>query len=400
MPGVREGDIFDAVVVGGGPAGSAAAYTLARNNIRTCLIDKKTFPRDKLCGGLVTLRSKTIFESVFDQHWDEEIFLSSSRVAFFSDGRPLGDRINYSQLFFTNRFQFDDYLQSFLKETNTIRKLGCTIVNIELDANRLTLDTGETVQFRYLIGADGVNSQIAKALFGASFDPDTIGFGLEVEVPRSSLPLQDDTVEIDFAAARWGYGWTFPKTKSFTMGVGGIHKLNSNLRSSLARYLHHRGLDISDFRIKGQYIPFGDFRRSPGRGSILLCGDAAGVVDPITGEGIGYAMQSGAAAANAISRKLNNNSNESPIVIYQESYAKIAASIRQANFLRYLIFPRLVQKPFRLAFADASTLQKGYLDILAGKLDYDSLYGLLALQSWKATKKGIRLLGSKFAMNE
>ena len=77
-------DIYDAVVVGGGPAGSAAAFTLAKAGLRTCLVDKQNFPRDKLCGGLITLRSKRIFEKVFCRSWEDNLFVSSTKISFFS----------------------------------------------------------------------------------------------------------------------------------------------------------------------------------------------------------------------------------------------------------------------------------------------------------------------------
>jgi flavin-dependent dehydrogenase len=238
-----------------------------------------------------------------------------------------------------------------------------------------------------LIGADGVSSVVARTLFGAAFDSRTIGFGLEVEVPRLALPNQSNAVEIDFGAARWGYGWVFPKLKSFTIGVGGIHRLNPDLRDRLSSYLAGKGLKIEDFHVKGQYIPFGDFRRRPGRINILLAGDAAGVVDPITGEGIAYAMQTGAAAATAAAAAINAEQPQSAFERYSPAYHRATREIGQANVWRYLIFPGFFRRPFKWAFADAGTLQRGYLDILAGRHGYNALYGLFGRQVVKAIKK-------------
>ena len=67
-------DSYDAIVVGAGPAGSAAAYTLASKKIKVCLVDKMSFPRDKLCGGLITLRSKTLLSSIFNSAVDDSLF--------------------------------------------------------------------------------------------------------------------------------------------------------------------------------------------------------------------------------------------------------------------------------------------------------------------------------------
>jgi geranylgeranyl reductase family protein len=388
---------YDLIIVGGGPAGSAAAFTAATHGVRTCLIDKSQFPREKLCGGLVTQRSKAVFESVFRQTWDHRLFTKSDQISFYWNNKLLAKNDGYSLLYFTMRKAFDAYLLGLAETTNADIRTNTEIVDIDVHARRVSLLSGEVLEFEYLIGADGVNSQVAKSLFGASFDNDTIGFGLEVEIPRSQAWDSSDRVEIDFGAASWGYGWIFPKHETLTVGVGGIHRLNPDLKASLARYLSYKGLDIRRFRVKGQYIPFGDFRKIPGNENILLCGDAAGVVDPISGEGIAYAMETGAAAARAVSECIKKRPHRaSALAAYGQYYNTITTTLRQARSWRYLIFPRITQKPFAWAFADATTLQNGYLDILAGKHSYNALYGLFLLQVAKALRKGLLYLPRKF----
>ncbi len=384
-------EMFDAVVIGGGPAGSAAAYTLAARNLRTCLIDKSDFPREKLCGGLVTERSKDTFESVFSRKWDEQLFVSTKSIAFYAGNKHLGSpTTTENTLYFTMRREFDAYLLKLAREAGATAKLNTRVTNLDIKNDKIELEGGEVVKYRYLIGADGVNSQVAKELFGASFDQDKIGFGLEVEVPRESLPDQPQLAEIDFSATDWGYGWIFPKKRTFTIGVGGLQKQNPDIKSRLSEYLLLKGLDIANYKVKGQFIPFGDFRKSPGINNVLLCGDAAGLVDPITGEGIAYAMQSGYAAGNAIYQASSSNQFGEVLGIYLKSYAKITEQIKQARRWRYLIFPKIVQRPFRWAFADAGTLRRGYLQILAGKLSYNDLYKLFIVQVAKAIRKAFR----------
>jgi len=387
---------FSVIVVGGGPAGSAAAYTLASKGTDVCLIDKATFPREKLCGGLITYRSKKIFERVFGRELTKELVTSSKSVSFFSGPSLLGSPENSSyDLFFTMRFDFDAHLLNLASEAGATTKLGSKLESVDFEQNELSLESGERFKFGFLIAADGVNSQVAKNLYGASFNPDTIGFGLEVEVPRSYLPAYRDSVEIDFHAARWGYGWVFPKKKTITIGVGGIHKLNPDLRDKLRDYLQLKKLDISEFKVKGQYIPFGDFRKTPGKDNILLCGDAAGTVDPITGEGIAYAMQSGAAAAEAVMSAKTNKDPTGALQCYLFEYEQISRALSQACFWRRFIFPRPLHGLFNWAFSDASTLRKGYLDILAGAYDYDALNGLFLKQAKKAFAKPFRLIWNR-----
>lgn len=83
------------IVVGGGPAGSSAAYTLAKQGIDVCVIDKAKFPRNKLCGGLLTLRSKKVFEKIFDANWDKTYELKTTGFKVLNKTTLLNKVENY-----------------------------------------------------------------------------------------------------------------------------------------------------------------------------------------------------------------------------------------------------------------------------------------------------------------
>lgn len=392
-PGQKEGSLpfFDVVVVGGGPAGSSASRTARKLGLRTLLIDKRAFPRDKLCGGLLTPRSKALFERVFEQEWDASLITASDVMSFSSRGQHLETLSGYQVLYFCMRREFDDYLRTLAETAGVAMRLGTTVDSIDFQTQTLEISTGEALQYGVLIAADGVNSQIARELFGKAFDPSTIGFGLEVEVPREALQQQGDTIEVDFSAAAWGYGWVFPKRRTYTIGVGGIHRENPDLKTNLRQYLSAKGLSPDDYKVKGHFIPFGDYRRHPGKGSVLLVGDAAGAVDPITGEGIAYALETGALAAGAAAGALAQNNPTSAYELYVPTYRHAVRGLAEAKRWRYLIFPKRVQRTFEWAFRDAGTLQRGYLDILAGQKEYKDLYWLFMLQAGRALRKLARL---------
>jgi geranylgeranyl reductase family protein len=383
------------VVVGGGPAGGAAAQVAAQAGLGVCLIDKAVFPRDKLCGGLLTLRSRGVYEAVHGRPWPAEIVNGSGRVLFRADAHPLADVDGRSELYFTMRRDFDAHMLALAGEAGATLRLGGAVKDVDLEQRRLTLQSGEQIGYGHLIGADGASSLVAKALFGRAFDPETIGFGLEVEVPREDLPGHVDGVEIDFGVVDWGYGWIFPKRRTLTLGVGGLHARNPRMRAGLDRYLAAKGLDPARYRPKGQYIPFGDFRPRPGRGRVLLCGDAAGFVDPITGEGIAYAMQTGAAAGRAVAAAIGRGRPDEALGDYQRVLRPVLRSLRQSRAWRQLIFARWSKPTFIRLFGDAGTLQRGFLDILAGKKDYDALPGLLLLQAARAARKLARGVGPR-----
>ena len=382
---------FDVIVVGGGPAGSASAFVARSLGLNVCLIDKATFPRNKLCGGLVTPRSKRLHNKIFGEEIATSLLNDSDSIAFYSAGRFLASVDGYKKLYFCMRYDFDASLIERCRDAGVELRCGESAAAIDLEENVLTLTGGEQLGFDVLIGADGVNSQVAKQLFGESFNQNTIGFGLEVEVPRHLLPEQPDIVEIDFAAAHWGYGWVFPKKTTFTIGVGGIKDRNPDMKGQLNEYLRYKNIADHGLKVKGQFIPFGDFKKQPGRAQVVLVGDAAGMVDPITGEGIAFALETGLVAAQAAHSAIASKKPDSAFDIYAKDHSRIVNAIRQANRWRRLIFPVPLRGLFNWAFADASTLQRGYLDILAGDSDYSALPRMFGNQVRKALIKPFKL---------
>jgi geranylgeranyl reductase family protein len=336
---------YEAVVIGGGPAGAAAAYTLAAAGRQVCLIDKAQFPRDKLCGGGLTFRAKRAFEQTFGQPWRADLFNTSRDVHFYSRGRFIAAFRSGTPIDFMMRAAFDQYLLQLAERAGAELRLGDSVAAIDIERQIVSLRSGEEIAFECLVGADGVNSIVAKTLYGRAFNPARTAFALEAEVPRAMLPLQGDIVEFDFSAARWGYGWVFPKPTTVTIGVGGLHRLNPELRQRFDFYVATKGLRAGDLKVKGQFLPAGDIRREPGRGNILLCGDAAGAVEPISGEGIPFAIWTGAAAGRAVAASLARAGTEA-LRLYRRDYDAIVAPLFRGKRRRWLIYPRLIQPVF------------------------------------------------------
>lgn len=357
---------FDVVVLGAGPAGSAAAMTARRLGLGTALIDRATFPRDKLCGGGVTGRAARQLREIFGKEIDAGLFLTSRRVRFTAAGRLLGHVDPAPALHLTMRRTFDDTLQRAAVAAGAEPVLPARVTAIDAAARELRLACGRRLRYGVLIGADGVNSQVARTLFGRAFNPETIAFALEVEAPATA----DDTVEIDLDAAPWGYGWAFPKPDSLTLGVGGIHRANPQLKASLAAYLDRHGAGAEAPGCKGQFLPAGDFRSRPGRASVLLAGDAAGLVDPMTGEGIGHAMLSGALAARAAARALGEGAADAALGHYRTALAPLHAELRMARTLQRVLFGPLTHDMMLRIVAARPSMQHRMLALLAGEIDY------------------------------
>lgn len=361
---------YDLVVIGSGPGGAAAARTGIARGLSVALIDRKIFPREKLCGGLFTGRSEKALRQIFDLGISDDLFLTSDHMRFSADGEVLADLKNAPPVHLTMRRQLDEMLHNAAVDAGAEPILGQGVAEIDEASHTITLKDGQTIGYAVLIGADGVNSSVARHLFGRPFDPDTIGFGLEIESPKTNS--RDGAVEVDFDAANWGYGWSFPKRRSLTVGVGGINSCNSDMKRNMARYVALTGSD-QEMKYKGQFLPFGDYKTSPGRNDVLLVGDAAGLVDPITGEGIALAMESGFHAAQAAADALQLKDPTRAYGLYLKRIRPIHRSLRQAKQWRLIMFPALMQGSFKTAFRKGSSLQRRYLDLLAGDADYGDL---------------------------
>ncbi|MGK7651907.1 geranylgeranyl reductase family protein [Roseovarius sp. B08] len=269
------------------------------------------------------------------------------------------------------RWDFDHHLLKQALAAGAADFTGHRIEAIDFKANTIDLAEGEPLTYRLLIAADGVQSPTAKALFGKPFSQDTIGFALEVEGP-SQAPTEATPIRIDFAAADWGYGWSFPKKSSTTIGLGGLHAKNPDMKLHLATYLDKLGTGKTA-KVKGHFLPFGAPRPIPGKGNVLLAGDAAGLVDPITGEGIGYAIHSGALAAEAAKIALDQGDTRRALPLYTSATKPIRRSIAQARLLRPLIFSARLQPFFARTFATSTTLKRDYMHLLSGEMEYPAL---------------------------
>ncbi|WKB52428.1 NAD(P)/FAD-dependent oxidoreductase [Eleftheria terrae] len=361
---------FDLIVVGGGPAGSAAACTAARQGLRVALLDQARFPRDKLCGGLLTLRAAKVYASVFDRGWDDTIEARAHGLRLFGRQGHLLNEVHDRQLLqFTCRSRFDHLLLQQAEAAGVQLHLGQRVRHINAGEAAVQLDDGRRFSARALIGADGVRSAVARGLFGRSFNPDTIALGLEMEVPREFEGADGVSApEIHLGVARWGYGWIFPKRETLTVGLGGLLPHNPRLRQDFEAFVQRRFLGLPAARIKGHHIPYGDCLRTPGRDRVILCGDAAGLVEPITGEGIAFAMLSGREAALSVQEALGKSG--SPLAAYLPRYRRLVADFRIARGLRQLMFPRACEALFLYALPRLRHAPARHMDLMADELGY------------------------------
>ena len=165
------------------------------------------------------------------------------------------------------------------------------------------------------------------------------------------------------------------------------------MKQAMSAYCEMLGIDAADLHVKGQFLPFGDFRKMPGQGAVLLAGDAAGLVDPITGEGIGYAMQSGQLAAKAALAALNAGRPQTALSHYRRALRPVHRALRMARLIRPVIFLPALEPGFARAFRRSSTLRHEYLRLMAGEVEYGQILTRLVL---RLPRLGLLALRARF----
>lgn len=379
----------DLLVMGAGPAGAAAARAAAGRGLSVLVIDKARFPRDKLCGGLLSGRTAMQLERVFGAAPEGAMFRPTREVLFSWKGRPFSEGTCEDPMHLTMRWSFDAWL------VDLARAAGAEVLEAEraadpgLGGGVARLSDGQEVAWRALIGADGVNSAVARTLFGESFDRSRIGFCLETEVPHElSLRQGQTSLQIDFGGVPWGYAWSFPKEHGVTLGLGAVEARAGDFKVRMAALMRQHLRDPGAVKVKGHFIPAGDFRAVPGRGRVLLAGDAAGLVDPLTGEGIAYAIESGAMAAHAVADWLAEGAPGDPLPRYQAALERMHASITASGHLAANLHRKLVPAALKRRLIAEPSVQRRFFAILNGRAEASDLADF-SIRDYVARRLGV-----------
>ncbi|MEO7983146.1 MAG: NAD(P)/FAD-dependent oxidoreductase [Bacteroidota bacterium] len=351
---------FDVIICGGGPAGSTCALALAGSGLKVAVIEKASYPRNKVCGDAIAAYVPKVLEAIHPKYKQAlEAFTEKTEVDTCRVVAPNEKYIDIASAesgYIIPRLQLDNFLYQLAASENNISWfLDHEIINVSIDPElqETTITTPLAVfKSKVLIGCDGAHSITSKKLTGTQPDLNHYSGAVRAYYKNvSSIP--DKTYELHFLKnVLPGYFWIFP-LKNNMANVGlcipsyAVSKRKINLRQTMEDIIKNDPSIRSRFekaeltgKIEGYGLPLGS-RKIPVSGDhFMLCGDAASLIDPATGEGIGQSMISGRYAGwQAIKCFKANDFSAAFMKQYDKQlYDKLWSTSRKSYLIQRYIF--------------------------------------------------------------
>jgi geranylgeranyl reductase family protein len=377
-------NIFDVAVIGAGPAGCSAALALARSGHSVILLEKAALPRYKTCGGGVLARAFKHLSP--DAASVVERSFHSVAVNFLGTGMNFTVTRPQPLVYMTMRADLDCLLAREAQKAGVQLLESCVVkrVSAQADFVEIISDRGQ-FQAKFVIAADGVHSATAKAAGWPELPALAPALEHEIHLADEDFAQFSQVPRFDFNTIDAGYAWVFPKRTHLSVGILSTHRTCPNLQTKLADYLRELGITrVQKTERHGYLIPLAPRSGPLARGRVLLVGDAAGLVDPVTAEGISHALLSGQLAAAALAEGRLDVAAVSRI--YQSSLEEhILGELRAARFLAKILYrhPRIRNGAFRLSgqklcefVTDVITGDASYRDAMKRPSSYFKLLGL------------------------
>lgn len=351
------------------------------------LVDKSDFPRVKLCGGLFTHKGQRVLEEILGPAAYQDCMLKavSSREPHLSIWRGMARLIQlepHRPTVLIDRPTLDEYLVRHYQALGGQLLLHDGLKAVDFAARIATLASGEQVKYNHLVAADGANSTVERLLHEA--DPSFKKkqrkvLALEINAEKEDLAV--DGVNIYFDIVPKTYAWAFSKGPKTCLGLCVVPDTVEDPNQIFRTFLHDLGLRNEDrYPLRGALIPYGQVMPVWCKGSVLFVGDAAGLVEPLTWEGIYYALHSGQMAATSIIEGRD----------YAKQVKKLQTTIRHGYFCQQLFeYPRFLQIFYSHASRHKAFMERFYSENIDDS-PRQPLWQKVLMLFWKTMKARIR----------
>lgn len=304
---------FDAIVVGSGPAGATAARELAAAGSRVLVLDKESFPRYKACGGGIPLRTERMLPFPIDSVVEDSV--DTLDVAYFGRHRFI-KRSGPPFAHMVMRDRFDHLLLQHAQHAGAEFRPGSRVRQVEQTAGGVTVrsEDGFEASAPFLVAADGAHSPVGKMAGLGGGIAECAAWEVEVQAPAAVRRRYRSRSLIELGFEPWGYAWLFPKANVLSIGIVIPPEQAGDMKAQVRAYIDRLGLANAPVEIaRGHKIRFRRGHEQIANAQVLLAGDAAGLADEFTEEGISYAVHSGRLAAKAVLKTLGASPQHSAL---------------------------------------------------------------------------------------
>jgi geranylgeranyl reductase family protein len=345
--------MWDAIVIGAGPSGSVTAYLLAKKGYKTLILDMKDFPRYKPCGGGVTWRAYNLLRELGIKLRSPEAYHKEVVIRGFGEEIKVSSDEEFAVATLDRRKLDKELLDEAIAQGAEFRKEKVNGVSLKEDRVEVI---GSGFAARYVIGADGAYSITAiSSGIRNCWRNDDIIFAIEGRAP----PYDELTFIVD--ASPSGYGWIFPRGEDSNAGVGGISSRSREVIKAFEEFSKRYKVE----KIGSWIIPTGGHGKPIAKGRVLLVGDAAGLADPLTGEGLYYAFKSALECSKSLE-------SEDPALTYSENMSYVMEELRLKRRARNIIVPRMGF--FFKMFVSYPEIARRYMLTSIGRLDFKEFW--------------------------
>jgi geranylgeranyl reductase family protein len=366
---------FDVVIVGAGPAGATLGYELAKRGTDVLILEKEPLPRYKACAGVISMKTVDLLgcdiSSVTHQVISGARVTYKLRKEFVKNYHsPIGHMVM--------RDEFDQFLVSRAQDTGALVADNQRVCSLYANDSRVNISTmWDTFTCKIVVGADGATSVVGKT-FGLA-NGRQLGVAMEAEVASSEEDMirWNSLAGIDIGSVKGGYGWVFPKRGLLSVGVGAPIQRARLLRAYHQRLLKSLNLQNCKVeRFKSHLIPTFEPGTAIQKGRVLVVGDAAGLIDPLSGEGIPNAIKSAQLASPVIANQLTSPSID--LQEYQQAVEdEMLPELRIARRM-HMFFTWLPHVSF-LALQKSDHVWRGSCGIASGRHTYADIRKRLGL---------------------